>query len=696
MRTVLLFLFLLFSGMTAFAENKVALVIGIDAYPRLGVEQQLKKARNDARSLAKSLEEIGFDVILGLDQGRTDINRKLNEFGQLLSPGDVAFVFFSGHGIELQNQNYLLPSDFPRIGPSDEQLLRGEAINLQFILDLLSAKGTRVNLIVIDACRNNPLGSDQPGRGIGGNRGLARVEPPVGTFVMYSAAARQIALDRLNDKDSDPNSIFTRLLLPQMAKKDLPIQAVAKTLQTEVRDLALTVSHDQRPAYYDGIVGHFCLSGSNVCGSEKTVATAPVEDEPKPEGAPSPGRPVTAAPLAEKPSDEVQKATADSRKLAGEIAFLQCTRQNTPDCYQAFVRDYPDHPRTGQVPKILENEVATPLYQECMAGELVKCNRYRQVFPKGAYTAEVEKKIVELTRRPEPGMEVDRQPSDTELLDTVPPGNAPRPEDEILNVQVPSVDSEKNATASVEIAALPPSVPEESRRGIRILSDVDLPGNDYHNRREVSLKACRAECENDERCSGFSWVPSKRWCWMKSAPGTEVSREGMISGIKTDLRSAHDRPAAPSITTYPNLDLSGTDYANYKGMDLDRCTTSCAQDGQCVAFSWVAAKEWCWLKSTVGRSEARDGITSGAKKSLPQNAAASVSPGRMMTYKNIDLLGNDYGNYRDVSLDQCAGACARDNRCVAFSWVESKRWCWLKSSVSPPSVNRDRVSGVKP
>ena len=94
----------------ALAEGRHALVIGIDAYREI---TPLKKASGDAEALKSTLEDLGFTVDLVLDADRRALNRAVSEFQSKLAPGDTALIHFSGHGVELDGQNYLLPADIP-------------------------------------------------------------------------------------------------------------------------------------------------------------------------------------------------------------------------------------------------------------------------------------------------------------------------------------------------------------------------------------------------------------------------------------------------------------------------------------------------------------------------------------------------------------------------------------------------------
>ena len=127
------------------------------------------------------------------------------------------------------------------------------------MIERLQEAGAKISLLVLDACRDNPF-KKAGSRGVGGNRGLAPINGPRGVFVLYSAGYGEAALDRLSDSDPNPNSVFTRALVPALAKSGITVQEIAKLTQAEVNRLAATVNHSQMPAYYDQILGQFSLA----------------------------------------------------------------------------------------------------------------------------------------------------------------------------------------------------------------------------------------------------------------------------------------------------------------------------------------------------------------------------------------------------------------------------------------------------
>lgn len=233
-----------------------ALVIGVDGYQNLA---SLQKARNDAAAVSNALVDLGFDVLTLYDASRREINSAVSTLAGQIEPGDEVLFYFAGHGIEVDGRNYLLPSDVPVVNYGDESFLTGESIPAGRILDTFQRKGARTTVMVLDACRNNPFAQDGK-RAVGGSRGLVRMEPPEGAFILYSAGAGQTALDRLSDDDENPNSVFTRALLPRLQEQGMSLHDLAKQVRRDVQQLASTVNHEQFPAYYDQMSGDMYLS----------------------------------------------------------------------------------------------------------------------------------------------------------------------------------------------------------------------------------------------------------------------------------------------------------------------------------------------------------------------------------------------------------------------------------------------------
>ena len=242
----------------ALAQKRVALLVGNNAYQNVPV---LRTAINDAHALAEALRKLNFSVVVAENQSRGAMSESLLAFDKAIEPGDMALFFFAGHGFEIHGENFLVPTDTPAVGEGQEELLRDAAYPAARIVERLQARGARTAILVLDACRDNPF--ERPGgRGLQGAGGLAPMTPAEGAFILFSAGAKQLALDRLSGRDGDPNSVFSRNFIRELQQPGLTLVQIAKRTQIDVKQMAATVGRDQTPAYYDQIVGEIVLNST--------------------------------------------------------------------------------------------------------------------------------------------------------------------------------------------------------------------------------------------------------------------------------------------------------------------------------------------------------------------------------------------------------------------------------------------------
>lgn len=269
---------ILFSAFACPAEaaRKLALVIGINNYKEV---PKLEKAVGDAEAIGHALSGLGFQVTTALDMDRRNLNLALSKLYASIEPGDTVLVHYSGHGIQIENDNYLLPADVPAPEDGNAELLKSESLRLLTLVDTLNQKGAGATILIIDACRDNPFAKGGK-RSIGGTRGLANVSTTKGTFIMYSAGAGQSALDRLDDNDQSGTSVYTRVLVSRLADPAMKLRDLAASVRDEVEQMGKSVGHDQRPAYYDDLSADFSLSTASnqqaVYIPPKVVSSLPV------------------------------------------------------------------------------------------------------------------------------------------------------------------------------------------------------------------------------------------------------------------------------------------------------------------------------------------------------------------------------------------------------------------------------------
>jgi Caspase domain len=251
--------------------KRLAFVVGINKYDNLAAHKQLTRAVEDAEAIAGELTSLRYKVIGGKDLSRSEFNEEWQDFVDNVEEDDTLVIFLSGHNVEINGRNFLLPRDLPPIMYGREEQLKRESISVNELLEDLAARSPHVTILILDACRENPLvpdefkGSTLPG--------LAAMDSIKGTFIMYSAAAKEMALDRLTSDDGDKHSVYVRKLLPLMRAGSRPLPELAVRLRDEVYELADSVGHVQRPAYYDGVLG-----SSRLCFGECA------KEEPAPAG----------------------------------------------------------------------------------------------------------------------------------------------------------------------------------------------------------------------------------------------------------------------------------------------------------------------------------------------------------------------------------------------------------------------------
>ena len=211
-------LLLLLAGQGAHAVNRVALVIGNSSYK----EAPLRNPTNDARAMAKTLEELGFEVMTLLDASRDSMQNAILEFSGKLDDDTTGLFYYAGHGIQARGRNYLIPVD---AALASERALRYEAIDVSGVLEEMEFAHNRVNVVILDACRNNPFERRFRGRA----RGLAAIDAARGTLIAYATAPGSVAID-----GEGRNGVYTEELLKALRVPGLKAEEVFKRVRVNV------------------------------------------------------------------------------------------------------------------------------------------------------------------------------------------------------------------------------------------------------------------------------------------------------------------------------------------------------------------------------------------------------------------------------------------------------------------------------
>lgn len=228
------------------AESRVALVVGNSAYLHIG---PLTNPRNDAEDIAAALRGLQFDVVLGVDVSRSHFGGMLKSFRKKLRNADVALLFYAGHGIAVGGNNYLIPVDAKMASADD---LDQEAIRLDEIQLLMEGR-PRTNLLIFDACRNDPFSRSLTRSAIPSGRKVSRgwvpIAAPKGTYISFATKPGDVASDGVGR-----NSPFTGALLKHIGAIGVDVQLMMRRVRKSVFE---TTNSRQLPWDRSSLVGEF-------------------------------------------------------------------------------------------------------------------------------------------------------------------------------------------------------------------------------------------------------------------------------------------------------------------------------------------------------------------------------------------------------------------------------------------------------
>jgi hypothetical protein len=291
-------------------EQRVALVIGNSKYQNV---VELPNPDNDAQSVAQLLNSAGFEVIAATDLTHNDMIKVVQEFSARVAarePNTVAMVYYAGHGVQLAGENYLIPVDAKISSPSD---LIDNSLRLVDLMATLEAIPSRLRIVVLDACRNNPFPAVNDA-----GRGLAIVDAPNGSIVGYSTAPGTEALD-----GSGEHSPFTSAFLHLAREPNVPIEQLFKRVRLEVNH---STDGEQTPWESSSLTSDFYFFGDTAVAATRAPARGPV----------------------------VQVASnLPSRSVRQAYDFV--LSEGSPEYYQEFIELFPDDPLCAHIRWLLGN-----------------------------------------------------------------------------------------------------------------------------------------------------------------------------------------------------------------------------------------------------------------------------------------------------------------------------------------------------
>lgn len=284
---------------------RLALVIGNSTYPN----GPLRNPRNDAAAMARALRELGFTVLDGSDLGYGRMMELIDRFGEQVPEGGTALFYYAGHGLQADGRNYLIPVDADL---HSEKEARYKTVDAGLILAKMEAARSRTNLVMLDACRNNPFARSF--RAL--NPGLAAMDAPGGTLLAYATAPGQVASDGTGE-----NSAYTAMLLKHLGTPGLKVEELFKQVRREVQQ----ATHGaQVPWESSSLVGDFYFKPPAPAVSTAVPATTPAAPT-----VPAAG-PVPALPYGAVDPRAVELSYWDSIKDSGNEALLRSYLEQYP------------------------------------------------------------------------------------------------------------------------------------------------------------------------------------------------------------------------------------------------------------------------------------------------------------------------------------------------------------------------------
>jgi hypothetical protein len=425
---------ILLGASPAFAENRLALVIGQSAYKSVPA---LPNPANDARAVTQMLTDSGFEVVSAADLSQNQMREKVSEFaGKIAAKGadTVAMIFYAGHGLQIDGENFLVPVDVDVKRESDIPM---QAVRVNDILNTLTSVPSKMRFLLLDACRNNPF--PELNKSVG--RGLAIVDAKIGapnTFMSFSTSPGAEAED-----GSGVNSPYTTALLAAVKESNIPVEETFKRVR-----LAVNKATDGRQTPWDSssLTEDFRFSGTPVAGPKLASVKKTVEEWKRD----LKGKPVEEANglIVGDGTDEAYEAFAvlyasTPRGLQAKdwldrhrrmVAWNNAVIINTAAGYRTFILQYPDSDLVATARKLEERLRFRPTLapvvaanaslpvQNAALGPMCPCNNQPAAPPQQQKVNAPVKKV-----DPDPPKRTDRKP----------PKRVYEPEDDVVVVRRP-------------------------------------------------------------------------------------------------------------------------------------------------------------------------------------------------------------------------------------------------------------------
>ena len=581
------------SGLTAAAQQekrivplpvkgrKVAFVVGNQNYKLLPLTNPLR----DADDMKKALEAVGFQVDILKNATRAQFETELDSFTQSLEAGDIVFFYYSGHGIAIQNQNYLVPVDF---NGTNEAAVRFNATSADYVQQAIEDRKPQLAMLVLDACRDNPFVRS---KGLE-NGGLVPMREAKGTLIAFAAGPGEAAIDTRDE----PNSLYTKYLLAALRVPGLSVRDLFDQVAEQVHEAS---GEKILPSVNRTLIGDFVFRPVDAKAGEAKSRFAVIRDANDPALFEAfirefPNQPETAE--AETRLKQLQGDLAareqqlDKARLAKEDDDLwnAVKESKLPAIVELYTKKYPSGLHASEAVKLRdqlvtrENEAQRQYNAQGFqakddaawdfarnSNSTLVLDQYLKDFPAGTHSTEVRKLRDEVAARDAAAEELRlaqvRQTGDDAAWEMARNSNSKAALDAYLGRYPTGSHVTEARDLRAKIPAPGPTTPTSSGsahlpyRNPRDKSEyIWIPGGEF----VAGCRASDSECGPDEPRSHAATIPDAGF-WMGQTEVTVLSYKLFADAEKRKMPSASDDNRHWTFTDHPMIKVSWQDAKAY-------------------------------------------------------------------------------------------------------------------------------------
>jgi uncharacterized caspase-like protein len=497
------------------AGERLALVIGNGDYANLPI---LANPASDAALVAANLTKVGFKVTALTNQTQGQLKSAVAAFADAIEkagPDTIAAFYYAGHGVQIDGTNFLIPIDAQAKTKGDIVL---GAVSASDVLRTLELSKARVNVLVLDACRDNPF--SQGTRSI--SRGLARIDAPAGSIVAYSTAPGQVAQD-----GEAGNSPYAAALATHLATPGLSLEDVFRKVRIDVSE---KTSGAQVPWEETSLTQEVMLAG-------EAAATVPLVATPP-------------------------AATASTDVLSAH-AYQVAVGANTAEAYDGFIRQFPSAKETSLALRNREMLNDEANWRKAVESNSIGAYKiYMTLHPAGVYASEAQQRLASLATPVQARPTVAVEPVAPSGITLVQQAGFDIFGTDLQSVRDVSFDDcqsicasdatcvavsyradlqrcypKSDATLAVRNAKVSYAIKLQAQNGLRtsgfeFMPQMDVQGTDIGEARAADPQACLDLCEANENCNAFAFAVKNKTCYFKSTFYDFAIAPKVVSGVR--------------------------------------------------------------------------------------------------------------------------------------------------------------------